>query len=66
MISDKDLIIQKLKEKVDNLEELSLENDKNSAMLVKLYDAGVIDEEDELMIKKATKWKCRDILNNPS
>ena len=52
MICDKDFIIQELIEKVDNFKEFSLKNDKNSAMLVKLYDAGVIDEEGELVIKK--------------
>ena len=52
IICDKDLTIQKLKVKVDNFEELSLENDKNSAMLAKLYNAGVIDGEGELVIKK--------------
>ena len=51
MICDKDLIIQELKENVYNFEELSLENDKNSAILAKLYDAGFIDEEGELVIK---------------
>ena len=51
MICDKDLIIQELKENVDNFEELSLENDKYSAILAKLYDEGFIDEEGELVIK---------------
>ena len=52
MICDKDLIIQELKAKVNDFEDLSLENDKNSALLAKLYDAGIIDEEGELVIKK--------------
>ena len=52
MISDKDLIIQELKAKVNDFEDLSLENDKNSALLAKLYDACIIDEEGELVIKK--------------
>ena len=52
MICDKDLIIQEYKEKVDNFEELSFENVRNSAMLAKLYDVGVMDEKGELVIKK--------------
>ena len=49
---EKDYIIQDLKEKIKNFEALSQENDKNSAILAKLFEGGIIDEEGELMDKE--------------
>ena len=45
---EKDYIIQNLKEKIKNFEALSQENDKNTAILAKLFDGGIIDAEGEL------------------
>ena len=45
----KDQIIEDLKQKVRDLDALRLENDKNSVILAKLFDGGVIDEEGKLI-----------------
>ena len=46
---EKDYIIQNLKEKIKNFEAHSQENDKNTAILAKLFDGGIIDAEGELV-----------------
>ena len=45
----KDQIIENLKQKVRDFDALRLENDKNSVILAKLFDGGVIDEEGKLI-----------------
>ena len=49
---EKDEIIEDLKQKVKNFEMLSMENEKNSAILAKLFDGGLIDEDGELTNKQ--------------
>ena len=49
MNREKDQIIEDLKQKVIDFEELRLENDKNSTILAKLFDGGIIDQEGELL-----------------
>ena len=49
---EKDEIIEDLKQKVKNFEMLSMENEKNSAILTKLFDGGLIDEDGELTNKQ--------------
>ena len=46
---EKFYIIQSLKEKIKKFEDLSQENDKNTAILDKLFDGGIIDAEGELV-----------------
>ena len=41
--------IKQLKSKVDKFEELNKENDKNSQILSRLFEWGVIDEDGELI-----------------
>ena len=47
--TSKDQIIEDLKQKVRDFDALRLENDKNSVILAKLFDGGVIDEEGKLI-----------------
>ena len=46
---NKDQIIKDLKQKVRDFDTLRLEKDKNSVILTKLFDDGVIDEEGKLI-----------------
>ena len=51
-ISRKDLLIEELKGKVENFEDLCLENDKNSEILSRLFDRGIINENGDVVDKK--------------
>ena len=48
----KDQLITELKNKVDKFEEVCYENDKNSEILSKLFDKGIIDGNGELIKEK--------------
>ena len=48
-ISMRDKAIQELQRKVQTLNQLESENDKNSEILSRLYDSGIIDENGALV-----------------
>ena len=50
---DKDEIINELTSKVKRFEELAIENDKNSNILARLFDGGIIDATGKLVIQKS-------------
>ena len=51
-------LIEDLKEKVDKFEEVCLKNDKNSEILSKLLDKGIIDGNEELIEKRLRRACC--------
>ena len=50
---DKDEIIDELTSKVKRFEELAIENDKNSNILSRLFDGGIIDATGQIVIQKS-------------
>ena len=50
---DKDEIINELTSKVKRFEELVIENDKNSNILARLFDGGIIDATGQIEIQKS-------------
>ena len=50
-ISRKDMLIEDLKEKVVKFEEVCLENDKNSEILSRLFDRGIINAKGDVINK---------------
>ena len=50
---EKDQVIEFLKQKVKDFKILSQENDKNSAILAKLFDGGIINEDGEMVNQHA-------------
>ena len=50
-ISRKDMLIEDLKEKVVKFEEVCLENDKNSEILFRLFDRGIINAKGDVINK---------------
>ena len=66
-ISRKDILIEDMKGKIKMFEEVCFENDKNSEILSRLYDRGIINEagdilnkgdEDDCMWKSEHWWKA--------
>ena len=49
VVSEKDQIIEDLKNKVQNFEEMCLVNNKNSLILARLFDSGIISADGELI-----------------
>ena len=47
--NQRDIAIEELKEKVRMFDEISAKNDKNSQILSRLFDNGIIDGEGELI-----------------
>ena len=47
-MSLKDEAIEKLKKQLDQFDELNAENNKNSEILARLFERGIIDAEGEL------------------
>ena len=45
-----DEIINELTSKIKRFEELAIENDKNSNILVRLFDGGIIDATSQIVI----------------
>ena len=51
----KDRIIDDLKKKINTFEEKAIESDKNSEILAKLFECGVINEDGELLLENKKK-----------
>ena len=51
----KDRIIDDLKKKINIFEEKAIESDRNSEILVKLFECGVINEDGELLLENKKK-----------
>ena len=49
-MSNKSEIIDSLKDKIRKFEERAAESDKNSEILARLYECGVIDEDGEILL----------------
>ena len=49
-MSNKSEIIDSLKDKIRKFEERAAESDKNSEILARLYECGVINEDGEILL----------------
>ena len=58
-VTKKDEVIQRLKRQVESFERLEIENDRNSEILVKLFEWKIIDENGELMGEKEKSDKMK-------
>ena len=51
-MDDRDLVIEDLKQKIKDFEEMSIDNDKNAEILSRLFESGIINSEGDVLEKE--------------
>ena len=51
-MDDRDLVIEDLKQKIKDFEEMSIDNDINAEILSRLFESGILNSEGDILKKE--------------